>query len=208
MNLQEALGFPFERDGWVGKIAIGGVLYLIPIVGWIFVIGYLVDVIRRVALDDPELMPEWDDWGGKFKQGILGVALWVIWQVILFIPAFVLAIPFALIDAEAASIVGFILGLLAGIAGYLFMPVFLGRYATTGDFSSGLQVIEILNMVKRNLGSYLVQCLLAGFFMLVALVILGAMGTLACGIGLIFTQFYWNLFQSYLLGRLYRTLAR
>ena len=208
MNLNKALGFPFRGEGWAGKMAIGGVLYLIPFVGWFFLAGYLVDVIRRVASDDPELVPNWDDWGAKFKQGFLGVVLFVIWEVALLIPVLVMALLFALVSDDVGSNVGSIGSVLAGIANYFFMPAYLGQYAVTGDFRAGLNVPKIMGMIKRNLGSYVGPWLLAGFFMVIAAILLWAAGALVCGIGLIFAQFYWNLFQSYLLGQLHQVLAR
>jgi hypothetical protein len=199
MDLTEAMQFPFRREGGFTRILIGGVLLLIPIIGWLFILGYFTEVIRRVAEKHPDPMPNWDDFGAKLKDGALSGSLFLIWWLM----AFIITLPLMLVDES-----GILAGVLAAVILYFFMPVFLGRYAVTSKFVAGLHIPEIIGMIRRNFGSYLGSWLLAGIMQLVALVILWLIGAITCGIGIIFTQFFWNLFQTHLLGQLYRILVQ
>ncbi|MBN1315638.1 MAG: DUF4013 domain-containing protein [Anaerolineales bacterium] len=208
MNLQEAIRFPFRRDGWPSRIAIGGALYLVPFVGIFFLAGYMVELMRRITQGNPDPMPDWDNWGEKFKEGALAIALLLVWMLIFMVPLTIVSLIFSAISSDFGQVMGFLFGIIGGIILMMLMPAFLGRFAATGSFKSGLQFPIILRLLIDHAGEYFGQCLLAVLFMLLALIILWIAGALVCGIGLIFTQFFWNLFQSFLMGKLYMILAR
>lgn len=73
-ELKELLRFPFRREGWEGRLAVGvGLLFasfLVPFLPAVFVYGYLIEVMRG-AVEKGELeLPEWDDWGQLFAEGL------------------------------------------------------------------------------------------------------------------------------------------
>lgn len=80
-DLPALLRFPFRQEGWEGKLGIGvGLLlasFFVPFIPAVFVYGYLIRVMRG-AIDRGELgLPEWEDWGGLFSDGLRALVVGV-----------------------------------------------------------------------------------------------------------------------------------
>ncbi len=66
-NLQRLLGFPFRGPDWQGRLGIAALValagWVIPILPWMILSGYAIQIARQVALNgaEPEL-PAWTDW--------------------------------------------------------------------------------------------------------------------------------------------------
>src|SRR5437867_376022 len=80
LDLGQGFRFFFEDPDWVKKILIGGVFMLLSslIVGGIFVAGYGVHVLRRVVKGEPRPLPEWDDLGRFFGDGLRAFGLYLL----------------------------------------------------------------------------------------------------------------------------------
>lgn len=81
-SLKNVVRFPFQDPQWATKLLIGSGLlflnYIVPVAPAIPVLGYYARLIRAGARnDDPSRLPEWDDWGELFLDGLrlLGVIL-------------------------------------------------------------------------------------------------------------------------------------
>ena len=48
MDIGKAFGFVFEDEEWVSKVLIGGLIFLIPLIGQFAVIGYSFKVAQNV----------------------------------------------------------------------------------------------------------------------------------------------------------------
>ena len=72
VDFGRCFGFVVKDPDWIKKVLIGGAFVLLSmvIVGLFFVAGYWVRVLRRVAAGDPLPLPEWDDLGGIFSDGL------------------------------------------------------------------------------------------------------------------------------------------
>ena len=72
MDIGKAFSFVTEDERWVSKLGIGALIaffsfLIIPIpLLW----GYMVGVARNVKDGVPDPMPEWDDWGRLYKDGL------------------------------------------------------------------------------------------------------------------------------------------
>ena len=69
MDYGKAFTFPQLDADWIKKWAIAGGLSLIPIIGPIMVMGYALEITRRVITDNPQLLPE-----AEFTSGTRGPA--------------------------------------------------------------------------------------------------------------------------------------
>ena len=80
LDLGQGFRFFFEDPDWVKKILIGGVFMLLSslIVGAIFVAGYGVHVVRRVVRGEPRPLPEWEDLGVFFGDGLRAFGLYLL----------------------------------------------------------------------------------------------------------------------------------
>ena len=75
MDLVRALKFPLDDEDWPVKIAIGSLVTLIPVVGWIGSLGYQVSVARNVIRGSARPLPGSDDLGQIFSDGVMaGIA--------------------------------------------------------------------------------------------------------------------------------------
>ena len=71
MDLVRALKFPLDDEDWPVKIAIGSLVTLIPVVGWIGSLGYQVSVARNVIRGSARPLPGSDDLGQIFSDGVM-----------------------------------------------------------------------------------------------------------------------------------------
>src|SRR5437870_5119108 len=64
--------YVFDDPRWLQKILIGGLFYLagVVLVGWFFILGYVAQVTRNVIAGMTHPLPEWDDLGSFFSEGL------------------------------------------------------------------------------------------------------------------------------------------
>src|SRR4051812_13483815 len=82
------LAFVFEDPNWIPKILLGGLFMLasVVLVGVFFVYGYCARLVRNVVNGVQFPLPEWDDLGECFAEGLR-----------LFFVTFVYIVPFIFI---------------------------------------------------------------------------------------------------------------
>jgi hypothetical protein len=81
VDLQKPFSYEFDDKEWLTKLGLGALISLVPILNFA-IAGYAVQLIRNVAAGVAEPLPNWDDLGGKWRDGLL-----------LALAAFVYAIP-------------------------------------------------------------------------------------------------------------------
>jgi len=79
-GLQSIFTFPFKGQHWQDRFAVAALfafILVIPLVPLIFLLGYCGRVTRGVVAGNAPVMPEWNEWGQLFTDGlrILGVFL-------------------------------------------------------------------------------------------------------------------------------------
>ena len=211
MDFGLAFSFVFEDEDWVKKLAIASVLCL-TVVGIIPVLGWGLEVIRRVIKEEPEPLPDWSEFGQYFVKGLL-----------ILLVIFIYNLPITILgacNAAAGTLLGSMgedfaepliwiltsclscLYILYGLGVSLILPAALGNYAASGEFGSVFKLGEIFKIVKDNLGNYGLVFL----GMLLSYIIV-PLGTVACGIGIAVTTAYAILFNSHLMGQAYKVAA-
>jgi hypothetical protein len=77
LDFGRCFSFVSEDPDWAKKILIGGLFALASffLVGAFFVAGYFARLVKRVAAGEPLPLPEWDDLGGIFNDGLRLVGL-------------------------------------------------------------------------------------------------------------------------------------
>lgn len=212
MNIERAITFVTDDPDWIKKILIGGLISLIPIVNFAM-IGYVVELMRRVAEDHAEPLPDWgEDFGMYFTDGLkvfVGILIYEL-PVFVLLGCYLIAM-FALggfdenLNAQSGEglFVGgmfafqclmFIYALLMGIV----MPAATIQFAKHGTIGSMLQFGEIFRLIRANLTDYIIMLVV---YVGVAYVI-APLGIIACLVGVIFTSWWAYLVFGHLMGQI------
>ncbi len=208
LDIGRSFTYMFEDESWIMKIVIGGILLFIPIINFMSM-GYMLEVLKRVADGTDIPLPEWDDFGGKFIKGLMILIIAIVYTIPIWLVACVLGGLTGLAgaaDSEAlAQFAGLIstcascLYLIWGIVVWLVMPAAIIKYAATGEFMAAFRFGEIFSFISGNIANYIVAIILAGVAVFVAYV-----GLIACFVGVFFTMFWAYLVMGHLLGQVQR----
>src|SRR5438132_12450645 len=89
------LGFVFDDPRWIPKVLLGGVFALASIVfiGIFFIYGYLARLVRNVIDGVEPPLPEWDDLGEFFYEGLRLFAVGLVYALPIAIVALGLVVP-------------------------------------------------------------------------------------------------------------------
>jgi len=184
------------------------VIAFIPIIGPLAVVGWGVEITKRVIQKDPEPLPGWSDFVNYLIKGL-----------VTFLIVFVYMLPVILVQFCASgalfagsesgdyalemigsivmlcfSCVTFIYAVLMA----LFIPAAIGNYAATGEVGAGFRFGEVYGLVKAAPAPYLM--VLVGSFLAA---MIASIGIIACIIGVFFTIAYANTIISHLTGQAY-----
>lgn len=172
MDLAKAFTYVTEDERWVNKLLIALIVtffsfLFIPI---FFLIGYSVAITRNVKDGVEKPLPEWDDWGKLFMDGLY-----------VFIAQFVYTLPFWLLACIAAVATGGLgavadsggdpnvmaamlgtTGLIIGCLGFLFAvalffisPAIIVQYVITDEFGACFRFGEVLGIARQSIGDIL-----------------------------------------------------
>jgi hypothetical protein len=203
--------YVFEDPEWIRKVLIGGLVNLagIFIVGWFFLFGYLAALARNVVAEKQYPLPDWDDFGDYFAEGLRLFGVMLCWIVPIVVLAMAFGIPGMIltsIDNEGANVVGSgMMGCLSCLfvpimlAVVFFLPASLLYAALEQRFSAAFEWRRIWPFIKANIGNYLlaiVVYLIARF--------LAGLGVFAFCIGVIFTGFWAFTVTTYAFAEVYR----
>jgi hypothetical protein len=208
--------FTGEDPEWVSKILIGGVFVLACslLVGIPFVLGYVSRTLRNVAAGVARPLPDWDDLGGLFNEGLrlTGVYLLHVLAVMVLLGVFIglLLTPMILSQAhDPADALGPLGGLLivvmygvimlVALAVGVYLPAALVRTSLRGSVGAGLEWRENVAFIRQNLANYalsLVAYLVAAFA--------AQFGVVLCCIGFFPAAFWSYLVLAVALGQTVR----
>ncbi len=203
--------YVFDDPRWLQKIVIGGLFYLAGflLIGWFFILGYVARTTRNVIAGAPLPLPEWEDLGDFFSEGLRLVGVALVYVVPMVALALAIMIPAGLlgaVDNEGLQALG------SGMAGCLscllvplwlavmiFMPASLLFAAVEQRFGAAFEFHRIWPFIRGNVGNYL----LAVVIYLIAR-FLGGFGVALLCIGVIFTGFWAFLITAHGFAQVYR----
>jgi len=220
MDINKALTYVFEDERWVTKSLIGLVLsflgfLIIPI---IFVQGYLVWIIRNVidGLEFP--LPEWEDWGKMFMDGLnLFIALLVysLPAVLLVGCGMLLFLPAGMADGDVAGAlaaggsIGFLLltclAALWGLVMVVLGPAVTIQYAREGTLGACFRFSEVIALAREHIGDIIIAVVvLIGLGLVLGIIgIIPIIGWLVALAASIYTTFV----SGHLFGQIGRNVA-
>jgi hypothetical protein len=215
MDFAKAFAFVFDDPDWIKKIVIGGLVTLIPVVGSLLALGYMVSIGRNVIQGNPHPLPDWSAFGQMLIDGLYALVIYFVYTLPILIVLCLVLLPSLVIGGafgedgslNVVAILGIccfsLFAIIYGIAvGVLFLPVALARYADTGDMMSALRFTQVLAISRANLVVFLMALVIAWVAGIVA-----GFGVILCFVGVVFTGFYAQCVIGHAYGQAY-LLAR
>jgi hypothetical protein len=209
MNLGKAFTYPFDDPDWMKKLGIAAVMMIIPIVGGLFVMGWAIEITRRVIQGEAYPMPQWEDFMGLLVKGLKVVVISLVYLLpVILVSACTqgltilgqetgedIVMTIAMLVSVCFGCLVFLYSLLAG----LVMPAAFGKFAATGELKAAFRFGEVISMVRAVPMAY-IMVLLGGF----VASIIGGLGVIACVIGVLVTIPFANAAMAHLWGQAYR----
>ena len=218
MDFGRAFSHAQQDPEWLKKVGIAGLLMFIPFIGWFAVLGWGLEITRRVINNDPGTLPDWSNFMDHLVRGLKG-----------FVVAFVFNLPGALVNgcqntlsalvsnpdlmrnvdsntvAMLATGMGTVaiccgcLGFILSLAGSFILPAAYGNMmAKNGDLGAAFRFGEIFALIRAAVGPYLMT-LLGG----IIVGILSFFGLIACIVGAFFVAAWGTTVTSHLYGQAY-----
>jgi hypothetical protein len=193
-SVGDAFGWAFRDPSWLGKVVVQGLILIIPIVGWIAAVGWLMMAFENARAGRNELPPA----GFHLERGIALFGVYLIYAIVLNIPAWILdglgAASNAAISNATNSYtnyysspfrgLGSLWSFLAGLFLDFLLPSLIVLTFHSG-FGGGLDVGRVWQYATRNVSNSVI----GGLVIFVAGLIAG-LGLIACCIGVFFTAIY------------------
>jgi len=209
MNIGAALRFTTEDKKWIEKIAIAAVL-IFTVIGWLAVVGWMLELLRRVVRGESEVLPPWTNLGKYFVDGLIVCVIGFIWT-----------LPIIVLSACLGGLTGVLSGLQGDDSGggmavlniciafvslpyslavSFLIPPMLGIYAMQGTFAEAVNPAKAWRLARANFNGFLVAWLVSGVVGVAASLI----GTILCLIGIYPLGAYASSVGAHIYGQAYR----
>lgn len=209
MDFGKAFAFQFEDADWLKKIGIGALLLLIPFLGMLWILGWSLEITKRVIRRDPEPLADWDDFGGYLVRGFQVFIIGFVYALPIVIATSCVSIifpsamdPNAMDEAGYAAIAAmtcvYCLVTIYSILLWFVIPAALGHFAHEEKFSAAFRFGEVFGLVRAAPGAYLLALIgniLAGF--------IAGLGVILCFVGVVLTMAYSQSIVGHLNGQAY-----
>ena len=210
MNYSRAFSYVFEDKNWLSKVLIAGLISLIPIVGQFYLMGWMIEIVRRTKAGRTDILPT-----THFTYFLtLGLKMFVV-CLIYSIPVIILSCIIGLLnssiestDSHTITIIFTGMGCLGSILTFIIeiAVALLGTYGTiklaeTDQIKDCLDFRDAFETIKNNISTFIIVELL----MVVASLISSA-GVIVCFIGILFTVPYGTAVTGHLAGQLWNNL--
>lgn len=213
MNYGEAFTFIAKDEDWLKKLAIGAVFAILApllFIGLLPLLGWALEIARRVIDGEEPVLPEWSNIGGLYVSGIKLIVLFFVWA----LPA---TLVFGIAGAASAFLPsamgsddptwGLICAACAGLVGLVYMVLFgvlapgaFGELAATGSLGRALNPANALAVLKANPAGSIISAILGGIVPSLA----QSLGAVICGVGAFPAMAYGFAFMGHLYGQVYR----
>lgn len=188
ISIGEAFNYVFKEEGWVSKVLVGGLVVIasvlilpLPFLGW-----YQVTVFKNIVEEKKPYLPKWEFNTANYVTGLKFFAV----AIILYLPS--------LIFSVFGETLGSLLQTLYSLAMMAVLPFVIGGFAKNLKIAEAFDFKSIFKKVQSNVGLlvvYIIGVFLAG--------LAAMLGLIALIIGVVFTAFWSNLVETYLMAKVY-----
>lgn len=202
-RVTDAFSWPAKDPDWLAKLVVIGLILLIPIVGSINGLGWMLASLDRLRAGEQTLAPANLRYIGRgfplFVVDLVYILLIAAIAAAVYVPALILASnqsqgsanPALISLAIALSLLAFSVATLGSLALNFVMPSIV-LATDRGGIGGGLRVGGVLRHARANIANTLIAGL-----MLIAAGFIGSLGLVACGLGVLFTTAYALAMQAW-----------
>ena len=209
-DLIRCLIFIKDDPDWLRKVLFGSLAVLLTglLIGMPLLWGYSVRLVRRAAAGLEPPLPEWDDWGGIFMDGLKVAAVLIAHYVagaVLLLPLVLtlVVLPGSMDDPSGLFAVVLLLMMAVAFVVLIAMAIYVHaaivRMAVLDDLAEAFRPAEVIDFLRRNLGNVAlawVAFIIANF--------LSQFGVLICCVGLLPATVWSVIVMFYALGEVAR----
>ena len=176
-SVGDSFAWPFQDPAWFSKMVVQGLIFIIPIVGWIALAGWLVLTIDNYRAGRRELPPA----GFHLERGIALFVVLLAYGIVIAIPITVLyTVGGAGHNGAVSALAGLINLALTLLFAFIAPSLILHTYR--GGFNGGFDVNAVWETATANTSNTVI----AGLLVYVARLV-GGIGFLLCCVGALFT---------------------
>jgi hypothetical protein len=208
MDFGLAFSYVFKDPDWFKKIGIIALVSLIPIIGQIVLLGWALQITKRVMIKNPDVLPEMD-FAEDLKHGFMAFVISFVYTLPITAVAGILGIIDATLGVSSnqdslwtvLSIVSICFGFFAiiyGILVSLVLPAAFANYLEKDQLSAGFALKEVFGLVRANPGAYVLV-----FLGMILTGLIAPIGAIACIIGAVLTAAYGQAVMGHLYGQAY-----
>jgi len=203
-RIADAFVWPSRDPEWLTKLVIIALTLLIPVVGLINGLGWMLATLDRLRAGEERLAPATLGYIGRgfslFVVSFVYGLLIVLVTVVIYVPAVVVASnqshgsanPASISLAILLSVLAFSIATLGSLSLNFALPSIV--VATDRDgIAGGLSMFTVVRRARAQLANTLIAGL-----MLIAASFIGSLGLIACGIGVLFTTAYALAMQAWI----------
>jgi hypothetical protein len=176
-SVGDSFAWPFQGPGWFGKMIVQGLIAIIPIIGWIALVGWMMINIDNLRAGRRELAPA----GFHLSRGAGLFFVFLIYGFVLAIPSIILGILGGSNHSAGLTALGNLITFALRLFLIFLTPAII-LFVYRGGFSAGFDFNGIWGMATRNTAN----SLMAALVVFVANLI-GGLGAILCLVGLLFT---------------------
>ncbi len=172
MDVAKAFTYVMEDERWINKLLIAVIITFISFLFFpiFFLIGYAVAITRNVRKGVEKPLPEWDDWGKLFMDGLYVFMAQIVYTLpfwlLMCVSVFVAVGAGGLADSGSGDIAaallgttGLIVGCLAfffAIALFFISPAIIVQYVLKDDFGACFRFGEVIGIARDSISDILV----------------------------------------------------
>lgn len=203
MKFGKAFTYIFDDPDWFDKLLIPILVSLIPLVGGLALLGYVLRTIANVARGEAYPLPRFS-FGEDLGTGFRYFLVQLVWAIPVMIMTGLLMIPTTALERDSGNPIAwiFIALLSIGLLIYalflmLFQPIIMANFAVKDKFSAGFEIGNFFRRLGNNFGAWLLVIagtLIGGF--------IAPLGAIVV-IGVFITTAYVQLMVAHLTGQAY-----
>ena len=232
MDIGKSFSFPFEDKQWITKLGLGAIITMVPVLNFAWS-GYMVELIRNVMNGAQEPLPNWDDIGKKFMDGLIltlaGLVYALPMLIVICLPLSIMVVPAIMSGNQDMQSIA---EAIAGASSVLFLcllcvffiyalilsviyPAILIVFAREGTFASCFKFRDVFDLIGKNMSPFftawgvsVVAGIAVGFVSGIAQAILNfipCLGQIAAFVLAIGIVVYTSVIYAHLFGQFGRT---